>query len=70
MEQSAKKISSRKTQPNSNYEVECIEASDTYKEAMWLYRFTGKLEVTPSNDGPAILYSTGAIAHAKKPKSH
>ena len=35
-----------------------------------LYRFTGKLGVTSSDDGLAVLYSTGAIAHAKGLKSH
>ena len=40
------------------------------KEAIYLYRFTGKLGVAPSDDDPTILYSTGAIAHAKELKSH
>ena len=53
-----------------NYEAECIVASNVCKKTMWLYRFINKLGVAPSDDGLAVLYSTGAIAHAKEPKSH
>ena len=51
-------------------EAECITAFDAHKEAMWLCRFTGKLGVASFDDGPAVLYSTGAIAHTKELKSH
>ena len=51
-----------------NYKAECIVVSDACKEAMWLYRFTGKLGMTPSNDGPTVLYSTETIAHIKESK--
>ena len=55
---------------NSICETECIAASDNCKEAMWLYRFTGKLGVAPFDDGSIVLYSIRAIAHAKEPKFH
>ena len=48
----------------------CITAFDACKEALWLYRFTGKLGVAPSDDGSVVLYSTEAIAHIKKSKFH
>ena len=55
---------------NSNCKAECIVASDACKKIMWLYRFTDKLGVALSDDGPTVLYSIGAIAHAKESKSH
>ena len=53
-----------------NCEAECIVVSDTFEEAMWLYRFIGNLGVALSDDGPTVLYSTRAISHAKELKSH
>ena len=46
--------------------------SDAVKEAVWLQKFINELKVAPSLDGPILLYcnSTGAIAQAKKSKSH
>ena len=39
---------------------------------MWLWKFITKLRVTPSIDGPILLYcdSSSAIALVKEPKSH
>ena len=52
--------------------VEYIAASDAAKEAIWLRKFLGELGVAPSLDGPILVFcdSTGAIAQAKKPRSH
>ena len=48
MEQSTRKVSSKKIIAKFNLWVECITTFDACKEAMWLYRFTGKLGVAPS----------------------
>ena len=47
-------------------------AFDVAKEAVWLQMFIDELRVASSLDGPILLYcdSTGAIAEAKKSKSH
>ena len=53
-------------------EVEYIVASDVVKEAVWLRKFIGELEVASSIDGLVLLYynSTRAIAQVKESKSH
>ena len=53
-------------------EAKYIAASDAAKEAVWLRKFITELEVTPSIDGPVLLYcdSSSAIVQAKEPKSH
>ena len=60
------------TMADSVCEAEYVAASDAAKEAIWIWKFLGELGVTPSLDGPVLLYcdSTGAIAQAKEPKSH
>ena len=57
---------------DSIYEAEYIAASDAAKEAVWLWKFISELRVTPSIDGPVLLYcdSSSAIAQMKEPKSH
>ena len=53
-------------------EAEYIAASDAAKEAVWLQKFLGELEVLPALESPVLVYcdSTGAVAQAKEPKSH
>ena len=53
-------------------EAEYIDASDAAKEVVWLQKFIIKLGVTPSIDGPILLYcdSSSAIAQVKELKSH
>ena len=53
-------------------EDEYITASDATKEAVWLQKFIDELGVTPSVDGPVLLYydNTRAIAQAKEPRFH
>ena len=53
-------------------EAKYITTSDAAKKAVWLRKFIGELEVTPSVDGLVLLYcnNTGAIAQAKEPRSH
>ena len=45
-------------------EAEYNAASDAAKEAVWLQKFITELGVTPSTDGPVLLYydSSSAIA--------
>ena len=49
-----------------------IAVSDAAKERVWLWKFISELGVTPSIDGPVLLYcdSSSAIAQVKEPKSH
>ena len=60
------------TVADSTYEVEYIVASDAVKKVVWLWKFINELGVTPSLNGPVLLYcdNTGAIAQAKEPKRH
>ena len=53
-------------------EAEYIATSEAVKEAIWLRKFIGELEVAPSIDGPVLLYcdNTGAIAQAKESRFH
>ena len=57
---------------DSIYKVEYIATSDAAKKAVWLQKFIDKLGVTPSVNGPVLLYcdNTGAIAQTKKLRSH
>ena len=57
---------------DSTSEVKCIAASDTIKEAVWLWKFIDELGVAPSVDGSVLLYcdNTEAIAQVKEPRSH
>ena len=66
------KSSKQNTVADSVCEAEYIAASDAAKEAVWLWKFLGKLGVASFLDGPVPLYcdSTGAIAQAKEPRSH
>ena len=47
-------------------------ALDAAKEVVWLQKFIIELGVTPSIDGPILLYydNSGAIAQVKESKSH
>ena len=60
------------TVADSVCEVEYIAAFDAAKEAVWLWKFNGKLRVPSSVDSPVLLYcnSIGAIAQVKEPKFH
>ena len=53
-------------------EAEYIATSDAAKEAVWLQKFLGELEVAPGPESLVLVYcdSTEAIAQAKEPKSH
>ena len=66
------KSSKQHTVADSVCEAEYIAASNAAKEAVWLRKFLSELGVTPTLDGPVLLYcdSTGAIAQAKEPKAH
>ena len=57
---------------DSIYKVEYIAASDTVKEAVWLWKFLRELGVAPSLDGPILVFydNTGAIAQAKESRAH
>ena len=60
------------TVADSICEAEYITTSDATKEVVWLQKFIIELGVTPSINGPILLYYnfTGAIAQTKEPKSH
>ena len=60
------------TVADSIYEAEYIATSDAAKEAVWLWKFIDELGVTPSTNGPVLLYcdNTRAIAQAKESRSH
>jgi hypothetical protein len=53
-------------------EAEYIAASDAAKEAVWIKKFVPELGVVSSASSPMDLYcdNNGAIAQAKKPRSH
>lgn len=56
----------------STTESEYIAASDAAKEAAWMKKFITDLNVVPSIRKPIEILcdNTGAIAHAKEPRSH
>ena len=57
---------------NSICEAKYIAASDIVKETGWLRKFINELGMVSFIDGPILLHcdSIGAIAQAKKSKSH
>ncbi|KAK8554827.1 hypothetical protein V6N13_118508 [Hibiscus sabdariffa] len=56
----------------SRYQANPGEASEATKEIVWIKKFISELEVIPSISDAVGLYcdNNGAIAQAKKPKSH
>ncbi|PKI59273.1 hypothetical protein CRG98_020353 [Punica granatum] len=66
------KSSKQETTTNFTTEAEYIAAFDTVKDAVWIRKFVTELGVVPSISLLVELYcdNTGAIAHAKEPRSH
>ena len=56
----------------STVEVEYIVASEAAKEVVWIKNFVSQLDVVPSASSLVDPYcdNSGAIAHAKEPRSH
>src|SRR5215813_11382089 len=57
---------------DSTMEAEYVAACEAAKEAVWLRKFLGDLEVVPDMDKPLTLYcdNSGAVANSKEPRSH
>ena len=57
---------------DSTMEAEYVAACEAAKEAVWLRKFLGDLEVVPDMENPLTLYcdNSGAVANSKKPRSH
>ena len=66
------KSSKQDTVVDSTMKAEYIAASEAAKEAVWIRKFVSELGVVPSASSPMDLYcdNSGAIAQAKKPRSH
>ena len=57
---------------DSTMEAEYVAASEASKEAVWLRRFLGDLEVVPGMDKAIVLYcdNSAAVANTKDPRHH
>ena len=57
---------------DSTMEAEYVAACEAAKEAVWLHKFLGDLEVVPDMDKPLTLYcdNSGAVGNSKEPRSH
>ena len=57
---------------DSTMEAEYVAACEAAKEAVWLRKFLGDLEVVPDIENPLTLYcdNSGAVANSKEPRSH
>ena len=57
---------------DSTMEAEYVAACEAAKEAVWLRKFLGDLEVVPDMENPLTLYcdNSGAVANSKEPRSH
>ncbi|KAK9009189.1 hypothetical protein V6N11_035734 [Hibiscus sabdariffa] len=66
------KSSKQDTVADSTIEAEYVLASEATKEIVWIKKFIPELGVVPSISDAARLYcdNNGAIAQAKKPRSH
>ncbi|KAK8943207.1 hypothetical protein KSP39_PZI008734 [Platanthera zijinensis] len=66
------KSSKQEIVADSTTEAEYIAAANAAKEAVWIRKFIGELDVVPSIVGPVVLYcdNNGAIAQSKEPRSH
>ncbi|XP_073133292.1 uncharacterized protein [Henckelia pumila] len=66
------KSSKQDTVADSTTEAEYIAASDASKEAVWMRNFVQELGIIPCVVDPVPVYcdNTGAVAQAKKPRSH
>ena len=66
------KSSKQDTVADSTTESEYIAASEAVKEAVWIKKIITELRVVPSILDPIGLHcdNNGAIAQAKKPRSH
>ena len=53
-------------------EAEYVAACEAAKEAAWLRKFLGELEVVPEMEKPIVLYcdNSGAVANSREPRSH
>ena len=66
------KSAKQSTTTNSTTEAEYLAAAEAAKEAVWIRKFVGELDVLPSIKGPIALYcdNNGAIAQAREPREH
>src|SRR5215813_9394474 len=57
---------------DSTMEAEYVATCEATKEAVWLRKFLGDLEVFPDMDKPLTLYcdNSGVVANSKEPRSH
>ena len=57
---------------DSTMEAEYVAASEASKEAVWLHRFLGDLEVVLDMDKVMVLYcdNSAAVANTKDPRHH
>ena len=66
------KSAKQSTTADSTTEAEYLAAAEAAKEAVWIRKFVGELDVVPSIKGPIALYcdNNGAIAQAREPREH
>ncbi|KAL0391309.1 UNVERIFIED_CONTAM: Retrovirus-related Pol polyprotein from transposon TNT 1-94 [Sesamum latifolium] len=66
------KTSNQDTTADSTMEAEYIAASEAAKEVVWMKNYIQELGVVPSIAEPVVIFydNNGAIAQAKKPRSH
>ncbi|KAL0455305.1 UNVERIFIED_CONTAM: Retrovirus-related Pol polyprotein from transposon TNT 1-94 [Sesamum latifolium] len=66
------KSSKQDTTADSTTEAEYIAASEAAKEAVWMKNYIQELGMVPSIAEPVVIFcdNNGAIAQAKKPRSH
>ncbi|KAL0386099.1 UNVERIFIED_CONTAM: Retrovirus-related Pol polyprotein from transposon TNT 1-94 [Sesamum radiatum] len=66
------KSSKQDTTTDSTTEAEYIAASEAAKEALWMKNYIQELDGVPSITEPVVIFcdNNGAIAQAKKPRSH
>ncbi|KAL0411366.1 UNVERIFIED_CONTAM: hypothetical protein Slati_3726300 [Sesamum latifolium] len=66
------KSSKQDTTVDSTTEAEYIATSEAAKEAVWMKNYIEELGVVPSIADPVVIFcdNNGAIAQAKKPRSH
>ena len=57
---------------DSTMDAEYVVACEAAKEAVWLHKFLGYLEVVPDMDNLLTLYcnNSGAVVNSKEPRSY